>query len=160
MNENEYQSKLELAKVKLREEINNFDNSPQLANYIPYKECNNTIYISGQLPKDILNNYNIITGRVESDEDILLAKYAAVNCGIQILKILNQHTDINKVECVQLQVFVNCSSSFGKQHLIANGVSDFICDFLQERGFHTRFAVGVSGLPLNAIVEVGSVFLK
>ncbi|MEN9782338.1 MAG: hypothetical protein RL208_488 [Pseudomonadota bacterium] len=162
MNELEFINQIEIAKNAFSNKLQEGKNKIQpFANYIPAKQCNNLIYISGQLPKDILNDDKIVTGYVKSDDDIYFAKYASVMCGMQILLALNEQiNNLNNVKsCVQLQVFVNSGSSFCKQHLIANGASDFICESLGlQKGQHSRFAVGVCALPLGAIVEIGAIF--
>ena len=73
--------------------------------------------------------------------------------------------DLKKVKsCVQLQVFVNSAPDFINQHLVANGASDLVCEYLDKItgnksiAQHTRCAVGVATLPLGALVEVGAVF--
>ena len=45
-----------------------------------------------------------------------------------------------------------------RQHLVANGASDFLAAALGERGQHARSAVGTASLPLNAAVEVEAMF--
>jgi enamine deaminase RidA (YjgF/YER057c/UK114 family) len=160
MTELEFNEKINIAYnecSKILESVN--DKIIPLANYIPCKIINNIVYVSGQLPKDILDHNNIIKGIAIDNNDIFLAKYAAVMCGIQILLILKEKLgDLNKIKSfIQLQVFVNSNTSFTNQHLVANGASDVICHFLgQEIGQHSRFAVGVSSLPLGAIVEIGA----
>ena len=186
MTEQEFNEKLQKAKIEFEKILNQTeeDNSKPFANYIAVKNVNNTIYISGQLPRDLLNNNNIITGKASDNNEIFDAKYAAAMCAMQILLVLkNEIKDLSKIQsCVQLQVFVNSTPDFTNQHLVANGASDLICEYFekayketglqcQESGLqssvlqselqyykeiaqHTRCAVGVATLPLGALVEV------
>ncbi len=162
MTEIEFNEKLQKAKVefeKLLKEINN--SAKPLANYVASKKSGNNLYISGQLPKDLLNKGKVITGNLNDNNDIFEAKYAAAMSAMQILLILKQELgDLSKIKsCIQLNVFVNSTASFTNQHLVANGASDLICDYLpKEIAQHSRCAVGVVSLPLGAIVEVGAVF--
>ena len=39
-----------------------------------------------------------------------------------------------------------------------NGASDLVVDIFGDAGRHSRVAVGVSSLPLNAAVEVDGIF--
>jgi enamine deaminase RidA (YjgF/YER057c/UK114 family) len=138
-----------------------------IASYKPYKISGDLIYVSGQLPKDIMKldvkfeNAPICTGIAITENDIEKGQYAAKMCAIGLLYVLqNAVKNLNNItSVVKLDVFVASSSDFYSQHKIANGASDFIADiFGEEVGTHARAAVGVSSLPLNAIVEIGGVF--
>ena len=162
MTEIEFHEKLQKAKVKFEKLLKEQNNgSKPLANYVALKISGNNLYISGQLPKDLLNENKIITGNLKDNNDVFEAKYAAAMSAMQILLLLKQEVgDLTKIKsCVQLNVFVNSSASFTNQHLVANGASDLICDYLpKEVAQHSRCAVGVASLPLGALVEVGAVF--
>ena len=163
MTEQEFNEKLQKAKIEFEKVLNQKeDSSKPFANYIAVKNVNNTIYISGQLPRDLLNNNNIITGKASDNNEIFDAKYASAMCAMQILLVLkNEIKDLSKIKsCAQLQVFVNSSPEFTNQHLVANGASDLICEYIENKTIaqHTRCAVGVATLPLGALVEVGAIF--
>ena len=180
MTEQEFNEKLQKAKVLFDEKINaDGEKSVPFANYIASKKSGNTIYISGQLPRDLLDGNKVIIGKADNNNNIFGAKYAAAMCAMQILLVLkNEIKDLSKIQsCVQLQVFVNSTPDFTNQHLIADGASDLIYEYLNKkikhrltaeqllnfqnakpRAQHTRCAVGVATLPLGALVEVGAVF--
>ena len=167
MTEQEFNKKLQKAKVLFDEKINaDGEKSVPFANYIASKKSGNTIYISGQLPRDLLNENKVITGKATDNDNIFDAKYAAAMCAMQVLIVLkNEIGDLKKVKsCVQLQVFVNSTPDFINQHLVANGASDVVCEYIDKItgnksiAQHTRCAVGVATLPLGALVEVGAVF--
>lgn len=185
MTNQEFNEKLQKAKIEFEKILNQTeeDSSKPFANYIAVKNVNNTIYISGQLPRDLLNNNNIITGKASDNNEIFDAKYAAAMCAMQVLLALSPYfietrtawrgftpyTEINinlsKIKsCNQLQVFVNSTPEFTNQHLVANGASDLICEYIEKFtnnktiAQHTRCAVGVATLPLGALVEVGAIF--
>ena len=167
MTEKEFNEKLQKAKVLFDEKINvNVEKSVPFANYVASKKSWNTIYISGQLPRDLLDENKVITGKATDNDNIFDEKYASAMCAMQILLVLkNEIKDLSKIQsCVQLQVFVNSSPDFTNQHLVANGASDLICEYLDKItgnksiAQHTRCAVGVATLPLGALVEVGAVF--
>ena len=167
MTEQEFNEKLQKAKVLFDEKINaDSEKSVPFANYVASKKSGNTIYISGQLPRDLLDENKVITGKATDNDNIFDEKYASAMCAMQVLIVLkNEIGDLKKVKsCVQLQVFVNSSPDFINQHLVANGASDLICEYLDKItgdkavAQHTRCAVGVATLPLGALVEVGAVF--
>jgi len=167
MTEAEFNDKLARAKVLFDEKLKaEAEKSVPFANYVASKKSGNTIYISGQLPRDLLDGGKVITGKADNNDNIFDAKYAAAMCAMQVLMVLkNEIGDLKKVKsCVQLQVFVNSAPDFINQHLVANGASDLVCEYLDKISGnksiaqHTRCAVGVATLPLGALVEVGAVF--
>ena len=162
MTEQEFNEKLQKAKVLFDEKLQvEAEKSVPFANYVASKKSGNTIYISGQLPRDLLDKNKVITGKATKNDNIFDAKYASAMCAMQVLLVLkNEIGDLKKVKsCVQLQVFVNSAPDFINQHLVANGASDLVCEYLEKSvAQHTRCAVGVATLPLGALVEVGAVF--
>ena len=138
-----------------------------IANYAPYKICNDQLFISGQLPKDIFTsnanfqNAPVITGILGLNCTLEQGQYAAKMCAIQLLYIAKLALgSLERIQsCIQLNVFVASAQSFTNHHLIANGASDLMCEILgTEIGQHSRVAVGVSSLPLGTCVEVSVVF--
>ena len=162
MTEAEFNDRLAQAKVLFDKKINaKAEKSVPFANYVASKRSGNVIYISGQLPRDLLDGGNVITGKADNNDNIFDAKYAAAMCAMQVLLVLkNEIGDLSKVKsCVQLQVFVNSATDFVNQHLVANGASDLVCEYLDKSvAQHTRCAVGVAMLPLGALVEVSGIF--
>ena len=62
---------------------------------------------------------------------------------------------IDKVKrIVKITGYVNCEESFVEHPRIINGASDFLIEIFGEIGRHSRVAVGVNSLPLNAPVEI------
>ena len=162
MTEVEFNDKLAKSKVLFDEKLKaDAEKSVPFANYVASKKSGNTIYISGQLPRDLLDGNKVIIGKADDNNNIFDAKYASAMCAMQVLLVLkNEIGDLKKVKsCVQLQVFVNSVPDFINQHLVANGASDLVCEYLEKSvAQHTRCAVGVATLPLGALVEVGAVF--
>ena len=162
MTEVEFNDKLAQAKVLFNKKLKaEAEKSVPFANYVASKKSGNTIHISGQLPRDLLDGCKVIIGKADNNNNIFDAKYAATMCAMQVLLVLkNEIGDLKKVKsCVQLQVFVNSAPVFINQHLVANGASDLVCEYLEKSvAQHTRCAVGVATLPFGALVEVGAVF--
>jgi enamine deaminase RidA (YjgF/YER057c/UK114 family) len=58
---------------------------------------------------------------------------------------------------VSLQGFVSSEPDFFDHPAVINGASDLLLEIFGERGKHSRIAVGVAALPLNATVEISLV---
>jgi len=125
-----------------------------LASYIPAAISGNLVYTAGQVPLENGKlNYTGLAGKDISIED---AQKAAKVCAINCLSVVKSAIgDLNRIERIlKLTVFVASADGFVDQPKVANGASDFIVEVFGEKGKHVRSAVGVSGLPLNAPVEI------
>jgi enamine deaminase RidA (YjgF/YER057c/UK114 family) len=49
---------------------------------------------------------------------------------------------------------VNAATGFPDSPKVINGASDVLVEIFGDAGRHVRAAIGVSALPLNALVEV------
>jgi enamine deaminase RidA (YjgF/YER057c/UK114 family) len=128
------------------------------ANYVPYVRAGNLLFPSGQLP--IKDGKLAYTGLLGRDVDTATGKEAAKYCAINILAQAKAALgDLEKIRrLVKINIYVASTPDFTEQHLVGNGASDFLADVLGERGKHARVAVGMASLPLNASVEIESVF--
>lgn len=125
-----------------------------VASYIPGLVCQNLAFVSGQLPtKDgKLLMEGTVGAEVSVEEAYIAARQAVVNC-LGVLKFLVG--DLDRVErIVRLTAFIQSAPGFHDQPHVANGASDLLQEVFGERGKHTRVAVGVSALPLNAPCEI------
>lgn len=130
-----------------------------VASYIPAKVHNGLIYTSGQLP--LLEGKLLMTGQVTDDSEINRAKEAMRQCFLNALSAASSVVSIDSIQSVlKLTAFVNSSKDFHSQHLIANGASDIATLLFGDDGRHSRSAVGVSALPLNASVELEVIFVQ
>ena len=129
-----------------------------LANYVPYKIVDKTMYISGQAP--VQNGELIYKGKVGSDISVEDGIEAAKLCVINIIAAVNTSLkgDWNKLDSfVKLTGYVNCQDNFTDQPKIINGASDMLVDIFGDQGRHTRVAVGSNALPLGIAVEIDAI---
>jgi len=126
------------------------------AMYIPVKQVGNTVYVSGQTPKQ---GASLITGQVGRDKTVEEGTAAARVCAVNVLAALKSYLgDLDRVKnVVKLVVFVNSDPNFHEQHIVANGASGLMFDVFGEKGRHARSAVGMAQLPLNCTVEVEAI---
>ena len=135
------------------------DSSTPAGNYVTYIITNKLVFISGQLPfkQGKIPITGVVGETVSSEDAIEMAKFCALALISQLKSACNG--DLNKVSrVVKLGGFVASCSSFTSQPTIINGASDIMVKVFGEQGKHSRFAVGVSSLPLNAPVEIEGIF--
>jgi len=129
-----------------------------LANYVPYKVSDNTVYVSGQGP--VIDGKIIYSGKVGNEISQEEGVKAAELCCINIIAALKSsiNGDWNRLDTfLKLGGFVNCDNDFSDQPKIINGASDLLVNIFGNKGRHSRFAVGSNALPLNISVEIDAI---
>jgi enamine deaminase RidA (YjgF/YER057c/UK114 family) len=128
------------------------------ARYVPFVVTGKLVFIAGQLPMQ--GGKLAVTGKLGAGVSIEDGTNAARICAINLLAQLRAACgDLDKVtRCVRLNGFVASAPDFTHQPQVMNGASDLIVDALGEAGRHSRVAVGVASLPLDAAVEVDGIF--
>ena len=80
------------------------------------------------------------------------ARLCAINILAQAKAALG---DLERIsQCLKLAAYVSCTPDFVDHPQVVNGASDLIVEVLGEKGRHSRLAIGVASLPLDAAVEV------
>jgi|TARA_B100001964_G_scaffold138446_1_gene152715 enamine deaminase RidA (YjgF/YER057c/UK114 family) len=127
--------------------------------YIAYKKTRNLLFISGQI--SINSNGKITTGKLGKDLTIEQGQAAAKLCAINIIaqakKACNEKLE-NIANCIKLTGYVNSTNEFTDQPKIINAASELIFSVFGENGKHTRAAISTNSLPLDAAVEIDSIF--
>ena len=129
-----------------------------LGAYVPYVQSGNLLMISGQGP--VGASGAVVTGRLgdglEIEDGTRAAQMAGLNIVAQLKAALNGDFD-QLVRIVRLNGFVNSTPDFTHQPAVINGASELMHDLFEERGVHSRIAVGVASLPMNWAVEIDAV---
>lgn len=131
-----------------------------VANYVAYVVENGFAYIAGQIP--FRDGSLIYPGKVPTDVTVEQGREAAKQCAINIIAALKGACDgdLDRVrQCMRLEGVVASADGFNQQPAIVNGASDFMVEVFGDAGRHTRTAVGVKELPLNASVEISAIFV-
>ncbi|MDR4532058.1 RidA family protein [Glutamicibacter sp. PS] len=125
-----------------------------VAAYQPAIVTGNYVYTSGQLP--LINGELPAVGKVGAEVTAEDAKAQARTCALNALAAIKAEIgDLDRVQrIVKVVGFVSSDPSFTGQPGVINGASEFFGELFGEAGQHSRSAVGVSVLPLDAAVEV------
>jgi len=128
-----------------------------VANYVTAAKNGNQLFISGQLP--LVDGKLVATGKVGATVDATKAQKAAKTCAINILAQAQATLgDLSRIKrVVKITAFVAASPDFTDIPQVANGASDLLVNVLGEAGKHTRSAVGVTALPMDATIEVEAI---
>ena len=129
------------------------------ANYVPYLQTGNLLFLTGQLCH--WNGERLFVGKLGEEFGHEEGQQAARICGLNLIAQLKRALDGDLervVKTVRLAGYVNSTPDFHGQSQVMDGASNLFVEVFDARGRHTRLAVGVSALPYNVAVEVEGVF--
>lgn len=135
---------------------------PPVAAYIPAKAHGDVVQTSGQLP--MVDGALPVTGKVGEGDGFVdpatakdLARRAALNA---IAAAADAVGGVDRLTGVlKVTGFVASDAAFTGQPGVINGASEVLGEIFGDAGRHSRSAVGVPVLPLDAPVEVEVAFL-
>lgn len=122
-------------------------------NYVSAKTVGAMVYLAGVISSDASG---VVTGTVGLDRAVEEGYAAARCCALTQLSVLQKH--LGSLDAVKSIVavtgYVNAVAGFADSPKVINGASDLFAEVFGEAGRHVRAAIGVSGLPRNALVEL------
>ena len=130
---------------------------PPVAAYTPAVIHGDLVFTSGQLP--MVSGALPATGKVGEGHGLIpasdakeYARICALNALAAVKSVLG---DLNRVtRVVKVVGFVSSDPTFTGQPGVINGASEVLGEIFGDAGVHSRSAVGVAVLPLDAPVEV------
>ena len=124
-----------------------------VAAYVPAIRTGKLVFTAGQLP--LVDGKIIATGKVggaiSPEQGKALAQICALNALAAVETVANVD-DIVKV--VRVVGYVNGVAGFINPPVVVNGASELFLSIWGEAGKHSRSAIGVADLPLDAPVEI------
>lgn len=129
-------------------------------NYTPFVAHQNLVSVSGQTAKR--NGVVVFKGKVGRELDEEQAREAASLCAINLVSQLHSACKgdwSNFVQCLKLNVFINCTEEFDRMPSVADGVSNLMVELFGQKGVHSRSAIGVNSLPGGSAIEVDGLFI-
>jgi enamine deaminase RidA (YjgF/YER057c/UK114 family) len=128
------------------------------ANYVPFVQVGDIVYVSGQISADA-NGF--IKGKLGDDMTTEEGAAAARACAINLLAQVKAACggDLDRlVRVVKLTGFVNSTADYTDQPKVVNGASVLLAEALGDAGKHSRSAVSAASLPLGVAVEIEGIF--
>ena len=127
---------------------------PPVGAYVGVARTGNLLVTSGQLPW--VGDQLFRTGRVGSeltvDEGYQCARICALNALAQLLTDLASLDHIKQI--VRVEGYVHCAPGFREHAKVLNGASDLLNQAFAEKGRHSRTALGIADMPLDAPVQL------
>lgn len=147
-----------MIKKRLKDLGISIPNAPKPAgSYVPIVLTGKLAFVSGQIP--IKDGQVVYQGKVGDTQSIDDAQEAAKLCVINGLAQIEAYcgTLDNLEKIIKISGFVNSIKDFTEHPKVINAASDLLMKIFDEKGRHSRIAIGVSSLPLNATVEIDMV---
>jgi enamine deaminase RidA (YjgF/YER057c/UK114 family) len=122
--------------------------------YVAAQRTGNLVVTSGQLPWR--GNKLLHAGRLGEGVTVEQGYEAARVCALNALAQIKLAVgDLDKVrQVVRLEGYVHCGPGFRQHPQVLNGASDLINAVFGGRGLHTRVALGIHEMPLDAPVQL------
>lgn len=122
--------------------------------YVPVTQVGQLVLTSGQLPMigKELTFKGKVGGELREEDGCHAARICALNALAQIKACVGSLDKIKRI--VRVEGYVQSADGFTRQPQVINAASELLVQAFEEAGKHTRIAVGVNELPLNAAVEL------
>lgn len=127
---------------------------PPVGAYVPVIRMGNLVVTSGQLPfvgKQIAFEGKLGANLHEQD-GWNAARICTVNALAQIKACVGSLSMIKQI--VRVEGYVHSAPDFRGQAQVLNGASELLVEVFGDGGRHTRIALGVAEMPLNAAVQL------
>jgi enamine deaminase RidA (YjgF/YER057c/UK114 family) len=127
---------------------------PPVGAYVPVIRTGNLVVTSGQLP--FIGKQIAFEGKLgahlHEQEGWNAARICTVNALAQIKACVGSLSMIKQI--VRVEGYVHSAPDFRGQPQVLNGASELLVELFGDAGRHTRIALGVAEMPLNAAVQL------
>lgn len=122
-----------------------------IASYLQCVKTGNLVFLSGVISER--------KGKLGKDLSTEEGYEESKKCVIKLLSNLKAFINNldNVVRVVKVEGYVNSTENFSEQSKVINGASDLLIEIFGEKGKHSRIAIGVMNLPMNASVEISMI---
>ena len=124
--------------------------------YVNCVRSGNLLFLAGGIPP--LDD-DTFKGKVPTDTSLETAQEAARLITLNRLAVVKAEIgDLDKVtRIVNVGGFVNSEPDFYQHPAVINGCSDLLVEIFEDKGVHSRTAMGAAALPLNVSVEINMI---
>lgn len=122
--------------------------------YVTWQRTGNLVMTSGQLPwvEGVMQYPGRLGAEVGMEEGYQAARLAGLNALAQLKQAAGSLDNIVKI--VRLEGYVHCTQEFRGHPRVLDGCSDLLVSVFGEAGLHTRIALGIYAMPLEACVQL------
>jgi enamine deaminase RidA (YjgF/YER057c/UK114 family) len=127
---------------------------PPVGAYVPVIRTGNLVITSGQLP--FIGKQIAFEGKLganlHEEDGRNAARICTINALAQIKACVGDLSMVKQI--VRVEGYVHSAPDFRGQPQVLNGASELLVELFGDAGRHTRIALGVAEMPLNAAVQL------
>lgn len=125
-----------------------------VAAYVSVTCTGNLVITSGQLPwlGDRLVHEGKLGSDLDEEQGYEAARVAAINAIAQLKLAVGDLDTIKQI--IRIEGYVHAADGFRGHPQVLNGASDLMAKVFGDAGKHTRTALGINEMPLNAPVQL------
>lgn len=124
--------------------------------YVTWVRTGNLVVTSGQLPwldASTMMHPGRLGAEVNVEQGYAACRQAGINALAQLRAAAGGSLDrVRRI--LRLEGNVHCAAGFRDHPQVLNGASELFVAVFGEAGLHTRTAVGIPDMPLNACVQI------
>lgn len=122
--------------------------------YVTWRRTGNLIVTSGQLPwvKGVMQYPGRLGAEVSTQDGYNACRIAGLNALAQLKAAAGSLDRIRQF--VRLEGYVHCTQEFRDHPRVLDGASELFVEVFGDAGLHTRTAVGIYAMPLEACVQL------
>lgn len=121
--------------------------------YVPATRAGQLVFTAGQVP--VVDGELAAVGKVGAEISMEQAQQLARTCTLNALAAVDSVCGLDAINrVVKVVGFVASAPGFNSQPAVLNGASELLGEIFGSAGEHSRSAVGVAELPMDAPVEV------
>lgn len=122
--------------------------------YVTVIRTGNLVITSGQLPwrGSVMMYPGRLGAEVTTEDGYKACRLAGINALAQLRAAAGTLDNVKHL--IRLEGNVHCASGFRDHPRVLDGASELFAEVFGERGLHTRTAVGIPDMPLDACVQI------
>ncbi|HWB14506.1 MAG TPA: RidA family protein [Pirellulales bacterium] len=122
--------------------------------YVTVARTGNLVVTSGQLPwkGDKLLYTGKLGAELSVEQGYEAARQCALNALAQLQSALGSLDSVRSI--IRVEGYVHCGPGFRQHPKVLDGASDLLNEVFGDKGRHTRTAVGIHEMPLDAPVQL------
>lgn len=122
--------------------------------YVTWVRTGNLVTTSGQLPwvNGVMQYPGRLGAEVGTEDGYQAARIAGLNALAQLKAAVGSLDKIKRI--VRLEGYVHCTQEFRAHPRVLDGCSDLLVSVFGDGGLHTRIALGIYAMPLEACVQL------
>ena len=122
--------------------------------YVTWARTGNLVVTSGQLPwvDRVMQYPGRLGAEVTPEQGYAAARISGINALAQLRAAVGSLDRVRRI--VRVEGYVHCTQEFRGHPKVLDGASDLFVAVFGDAGLHTRIALGIYAMPLEAAIQL------